>query len=31
MSLAYDNYSEMSMDELFEKMLPTIENVYKYY
>ena len=31
MNLAYNNYSEMSMDDLFEKMLPTIENVYKSY
>lgn len=31
MNLTYNNYSEMSMDELFEKMLPTIESVYKSY
>ena len=31
MSLTYDNYSEMSTDELFEKLLPTIKSIYKYY
>lgn len=31
MSLTYDNYSEMSTDELFEKLLPTIKSIYKSY
>ena len=31
MILTYDNYSEMSTDELFEKLLPTIKSIYKSY